>query len=85
MTEIQIATAERMAREEAERSKPGTLADAWEDQRPRDRVVEHRRAFMAGALTAVELIRAGVPREQLLSECIAFGRAIGSAAERATS
>lgn len=62
---------------------PGTLADAWEDQRPNDHRVEHRRAFYAGALTTLELLQAGVPREQLLAECIAFGRAIGTPAERA--
>lgn len=62
---------------------PGTLADAWTEQRPRDQIIEHRRAFMAGALTALELLRAGVPREQLLAECVQFGRVIGTAAERA--
>ncbi len=62
---------------------PGTLADAWEDQRPRDQVIEHRRAFMAGALTACELIKAGVPREQLMAECVQFGRVIGTQVERA--
>ncbi len=61
---------------------PGTLADAWSDeQRPND----HRRAFMAGALATLELLRSGVPREQLLAECVAYGRAIGSAAESATA
>lgn len=61
---------------------PGTLADAWEDEQ---RPPEHRRAFMAGALVTLELIRAGVPREQLLAECIAFGRTIGSAVEHITN
>lgn len=85
MNALAAATAERMAREEAERNKPGTLADAWTEQRPRDHIVEHRRAFMAGALTTIELIRAGVPRDQLLAECVQFGRAIGTAAEAADS
>jgi hypothetical protein len=85
MNALTTATAARMAAEEAERNKPGTLADAWEDQRPRDHIVEHRRAFMAGALTAVELLRAGATREQLLAECVSFGRAIGTPAERVTS
>jgi hypothetical protein len=82
---LQQATAERMAREEAAQANPGTLADAWTEQRPRDHIVEHRRAFYAGALTALDLIRSGVPREQLLAECVQFGRAVGTAAERAVS
>lgn len=39
-----------------------------------------QRAFMAGALAA---LTSRAPRDQLLSECLQFGRAIGSAAERA--
>ena len=39
-----------------------------------------QRAFMAGALAALTSM---APRDQLLSECLQFGRAIGSAAERA--
>jgi hypothetical protein len=39
-----------------------------------------RRAYMAGALAA---ITSKAPREQLLAECIQFGRAVGTAAERA--
>lgn len=61
---------------------PGTLADAWDDEQ---RQPEHRRVWMAGALAALELIRAGVPAEQLRAECVQFGRAIGTAAERATN
>lgn len=83
MTALQAATAERMRAEEQART--GTLADAWIDQRPRDHIVEHRRAFMAGALTTLELLRAGATREQLLAECISFGRAVGTEAERAIS
>lgn len=37
---------------------------------------------MAGALAALLLLRAGVPREQLLAECVQYGRAIGSPAEQ---
>ena len=85
MNAIAQATAERMAREESERSQQLTLADAWTDQRPRDHIVEHRRAFMAGALTTLSLIRAGVPRDQLLAECVQFGRAIGTPAESSTT
>ncbi len=39
-----------------------------------------QRAYMAGAL---EALTSKAPREQLLAECIQFGRAIGTAAERA--
>jgi hypothetical protein len=62
---------------------PGTLADAFQDQPAHAQTVERRRAYMAGALDALRLQQAGVPREQLLAECVQFGRAIGTAAERA--
>lgn len=39
-----------------------------------------QRAFMAGALAA---LTSKSPREQLLAECIQYGRAIGTQAERA--
>jgi hypothetical protein len=39
-----------------------------------------QRAYMAGAL---EALTSKASREQLLAECIQFGRAIGTAAERA--
>lgn len=39
-----------------------------------------QRAFMAGALAA---LTSGATREQLLAECVQFGRVIGTAAERA--
>jgi hypothetical protein len=66
-------------------TSPGTLADAFADQPQHAQTVERRRAFMAGALACIELQRAGVTREQLIAECVAFGRAIGTAAERATN
>jgi|GEM_PF-3804768 hypothetical protein len=53
----------------AEKSAPGSYADA-----------AIRRAFMAGALAA---LTTKAPREQLLSECVQFGRAVGTAAELA--
>lgn len=59
---------------------PGTLADAWADETHAP--PEHRRPFMAGALAALLLLRSGVPREQLLAECVQYGRAVGSAAEQ---
>lgn len=62
---------------------PGTLADAWADQPAHAQTVERRRAYMAGALDALRLQQAGVSQASLLSECIQFGRAIGTAAERA--
>jgi hypothetical protein len=59
---------------------PRTLADAWEDEQ---RPLDQRRIFMAGALVALQLVRAGVPPAQLLAECIQFGRVIGTPAEAA--
>jgi len=44
-----------------------------------DRVLMQR-AYMAGALAA---LTSKAPREQMLAECVQFGRAIGTAAERA--
>jgi hypothetical protein len=51
------------------RAAPGSVADQ-----------AIRRAYMAGALAA---LTSNAPREQLLAECVQFGRAIGTAAERA--
>lgn len=39
-----------------------------------------QRAFMAGALAS---LTSKAPREQMLAECVQFGRAIGTAAEQA--
>lgn len=52
-----------------DRAVPGSVADT-----------AIRRAFMAGAMDA---LTSKQPREALLAECIQFGRAIGTAAERA--
>lgn len=41
-----------------------------------------RRAWMAGAVAA---LTSSAPREQLLRECLEFGRAIGTSAERAST
>lgn len=54
----------------ADKSAPGSIAD-----------VAIRRAFMAGALAA--LTTKGRTRDELLAECVAFGRGVGSRAERA--
>jgi hypothetical protein len=45
--------------------------------------VQRRRDFMAGALALQTLLRAGGKPEALLSELVSFGRACGTAAERA--
>lgn len=55
----------------ADNACPGSIADA-----------AIRRAYMAGALAA---ITSKAPREQLLAECVGFGRALGSKAEAATN
>ena len=56
----------------AENAAPGSVAD------------HHiRRAFMAGAQAALLRVRAGARPQPMLAECVDFGRAIGSAAERA--
>ena len=44
--------------------------------------VMRRRAYMAGALAA---LTSNAPREQLLAECIQFGRVIGTLAEKSTT
>ena len=41
-----------------------------------------QRAFMSGALAA---LGSKSTREQMLAECVQFGRAIGTAAEQATT
>jgi hypothetical protein len=67
------------------------LADAWsayaEDRaiaaQHRDQAVQGRRDFMSGALAVLELQRAGATREAIVAEIVAFGRAVGTAAESA--
>lgn len=51
----------------AEQAAPGSIAD-----------IAIRRAYMAGALAA---LTTKAPREQLLAECVQFGRVVGTAAE----
>lgn len=70
-------------------SAPTTLAESWQayadDNLPisasQAETVSARRAFMAGALAA--LTTGTATREQLLAECVQFGKAVGTAAERA--
>lgn len=60
-----------------------TLADSREAMvqgMPESFAVAVGRAYMAGALAALTSDRT---RDQLLAECIAFGRSIGTPAERA--
>jgi len=67
-----------------------TLADTLEqyeaDQPPPTSTfipsVMRRRAYMAGALAA---LTSKAPREQLLAECIQFGRVIGTPAEKSAT
>lgn len=68
-----------------------TLAETWAQAAadapidPRATpAIQARRDYMRGALDCLLLLKAGVTREQLLAECVAFGRAVGTAAERAT-
>lgn len=61
-----------------------TLADTFDQYAaqastaaPRDIAI--RRAYMAGALAA---LTSKATREQLLAECVQFGRVVGTAAEK---
>lgn len=72
---------------------PATLADAWDAyaadvlpiDAPEAEVTRARRAFYAAALDVSRMVAAGVRPEQITRECIGFGRALGSMAERAES
>lgn len=55
-----------------DQAAPGSLADK-----------AVRRAYMAGAMATLLLLAKGATREQLLAECVGFGRTIGSKAEAA--
>jgi hypothetical protein len=63
-----------------------TLADALNEYAPDHAApgsnadIAIRRAYMAGALAA---LTTKAPREQLLAECVQFGRVVGTPAERA--
>jgi hypothetical protein len=60
-------------------------ADAPIASRTRDPEVQARRDFMAGAMAYHQLRRTGASPEALLAELIGFGRAVGTAAERASA
>jgi len=61
--------ADQLTQYAADNAAPGSIADQ-----------AVRRAFMAGALAA---LTSKAPREQLLAECVQFGRAVMTPAERA--
>ncbi len=69
---------------------PTTLSEGWaldQAEAPIDPratpAIQGRRDYMAGALRCLLLQKAGATREQLLAECAQFGKAVGTAAERA--
>lgn len=69
---------------------PTTLAESWAEacaDAPLDPratpAVQGKRDFMAGALACLVLQSRGATRDQLMAEVVAFGRVVGTAAERA--
>ncbi len=64
-----MTLADTLADYAAHAAVPGSNAD-----------VAIRRAYMAGALAA---LTTKAPREQLLAECVQFGRVIGTQVEKA--
>lgn len=48
---------------------------------PFDVRVRLQRAFMVGAMSALQLQQSGIPREVVLAECVQFGRTVGTSAE----
>jgi hypothetical protein len=70
---------------------PTTLAETWTEAKadapidPRATpLIQGRRDYMRGAMDLILLHRSGVPLDTLFAECIAFGRAVGTPAERAS-
>lgn len=61
------------------------MAEAEISARCTDPRVQRRRDFMAGAMAYHALRDGGRPAEALLAELIGFGRALGTAAERASA
>ena len=73
-------------------SAPTTLAETWtaaQADAPIDPratpAIQARRDYMRGALDCLLLQKAGATREQLLAECVQFGKAVGTPAEGAPS
>lgn len=67
-----------------------TLAEKWESRAAEavlapkaPQHIQGRRDYMGGAMDAVLLVIEGRDPKALLAECLQFGRAIGTAAERA--
>lgn len=72
-------------------SGPTSLSEAWtlaQADAPIDPratpAIQARRDYMAGALDCLVLQSRGATREQLLAECVQFGKAVGTPAERAS-
>jgi hypothetical protein len=70
---------------------PTTLAETWtaaQADAPIDPratpLIQGRRDYMRGALDALLLQKAGATQAQLLAECVQFGKAVGTPAERAS-
>jgi hypothetical protein len=65
-------------------TKPTTLEEVWSRYETSGAQVtaKDRRQFMGGALAAIELLRSGATASQLHAECVQFGRAIGTKAEK---
>ena len=68
-----------------------TLAETWtaaQADAPIDPratpLIQGRRDYMRGALDALLLQKAGATQAQLLAECVQFGKAVGTPAERAS-
>ena len=72
-------------------SRPTCISEAWEayaaDQpitaATPNATVKARRDFYSGAIGVLMLLKAGVKPEALMSEILAYGRTIGTAAETA--
>lgn len=69
---------------------PTTLAETWAEAKadapidPRATpAIQAKRDYMRGALDCLLLLKAGATQAQLLAECVQFGKAVGTPAERA--
>lgn len=69
---------------------PTTLAETWAEAQadapidPRATpLIQGKRDYMRGALDCLLLLKAGATQAQLLAECVQFGKAVGTPAERA--
>ena len=70
-------------------AKHTSISEAWDEfaqdnipiDAPTDDVVKARHAFYAGALASIA-VRDRTSREAVVSECVQFGRVIGTPAQR---